>query len=78
MFLMLYSPLETAVLLVLMQPSGDGLFSCVAQKVAPRHTDIQALNQIMSCYVCSLASLTAASAAGVRRHGRRPGGMRKD
>jgi hypothetical protein len=34
MFLMLYSPLDTALLLVLLQPSGDGFFGCVAQKAA--------------------------------------------
>jgi hypothetical protein len=34
MFLMLYSPLDTALLLVLLQPSVMATFGCVAQKAA--------------------------------------------
>jgi hypothetical protein len=34
MFLIFYSPLDTPLLLVFLQPSGDGFFGCVAQKAA--------------------------------------------
>jgi hypothetical protein len=38
MFLMLYSPLDTALLLVLMQPSGDGYFWLCSSKSSFRGT----------------------------------------
>jgi hypothetical protein len=38
MFLILYSPLETALLLVLMQPSGDGYFRLCSSKSSFRGT----------------------------------------
>ncbi len=42
MFLMLYSPFETALLLVLMQPSGDGYFGLCSSKSSFRGTVIYA------------------------------------
>jgi hypothetical protein len=52
MFLMLYSPLDTALLLVLLQPSGDGNFRLCSSKSSFRGT-VTKLKHSFESYILS-------------------------